>query len=194
MGKSIKDRLRQNAAEGKGQPTRSVPIFLGADLDLVERYQAVTDLLSQEEAGSGRRKAPRLGDVSDHSALEAELEELRAKLADAQVVFRLRGIDDGRWDRLVAQHPPRKVDDQIDPRDRSTGWNSATFPIALLRATVIDPDLDDEDWRLLLGTEDIDGQLSSGQLEQLVLAAIGISRGAIDIPFWSVASKATPNS
>lgn len=195
MTLSAKERIKR-----AGPTTKTVWIWLGADLDLLDEYEATELELAEAQkpsdslAGNGP-----VGDIkARHDALRAQLDEYR-------MGFRLRGLDDGRWRRLVEAHPARRVDNEVHPHDR-IGWDASTFPAALVRAATVSPDLDDEDWEALLGPDAEarkrleeqglpvpEGILTSTQLDELSAAAFKLSRHEVDIPFSPAVSPLSPS-
>ncbi|SBT64217.1 hypothetical protein GA0070622_1187 [Micromonospora sediminicola] len=171
---TIKERIR-NARP----TTRTVPVWLGADLDLVDEYEAAVAAL--EEA---RKPGDSLAGNGSPAAAEQRVTELRAELDKFRVDFRLRGLDDLRYAQLLRDHPAR-VDEATGKTVEAdeAGWNRDTFPAALVRLAVVDPDLDDEDWTALLGDENTLGVLTSRQLDQLATVAFQLTRQTVDIPF-----------
>lgn len=163
-------------------PERTVPICLRGDL------AAQFDELERQLAESLRTPAASLaGDGSGEIA--ERMEELRRQMLDDTTPFRLRAMPKPRWRQFVGEHPPRKGDDgEVDERDRIIGVNVDSFYTALIRASVVDPDLDDEDWDALLGD---DGVLTSRQFDDLADAAWGLNRREVDIPFSPAASRMT---
>jgi hypothetical protein len=107
-----------------------------------------------------------------------------------------------RWREFVAEYPPRQADDgTVDPRDQHVGVDTDEFFPALIRRSVFDPQLDDEDWRVLLGDSEAervrrekagkpveDGKLTDRQFDQLADAAWGLNRRDVDVPFSPAAS------
>jgi hypothetical protein len=179
---SIKERIRQSAPV-----TKPVTVWLGADMGLVEEYEEI-----EAELKNLRPNDSLAGDGG--GPLRDRLAELRQELDQFAVVFRLRGLDDGHYESLLSQHPPRRKDDGVDPRDLRFGWNIATFPAALVRASTVEPELDDEDWRLLIGQEGVPGKLTAGQLDELAGVAFRLSKHPVDVPFSSAASPSRPSS
>jgi len=188
---TLKEKLRRNQQAGRGLPTKTVTVWLGVDHDLIGEYEREQAKL--EETNTPQR-GRRLSDGSGKAAIEARLAELREQLEQYAEPFKLRALDDRAYDRLTAQHSPRKAEDGGTHPDDRGGWNAETFPEALIRAVVVEPELDDEDWTLLLGDDEHSGQLSSGQQEMLFLEALALSRTRADVPFWHAASPKTPAS
>lgn len=166
---SLKERIR------RGGPTRTLTVWIGADLDLLDEYERLSNP-TPDQATSLAGAAP--------TVENPRLAELRALLAEYEVQFKLRGLDSRRWNKLVAAHAPRlDADGTILKEDRAIGANMATFPDALVRAATVCPDLDDEDWAALLGDEDTEGSLTPGQLDELSAAAFSLAKVGPDIPF-----------
>lgn len=170
--KSVKERIRT-----AGPTTRTVPVWLGADMDLVEKYQAAKAEL--EEASPAKT----LDGAGGKAEIETRMTALRKQLEEFRVDFKIRGLSDRRYERLLAEHPPRKAEDgSVHPKD-NLGWDRTTFPAALVRAATVEPELDDDDWLVLLGDDEQDGQLTGGQFDDLAAAAFRLSQHAIDVSF-----------
>lgn len=181
----IKERIRK-----AGPTTRTHRVWLGADLDLVDEYEAAVQAL--EEAKKPGDSLAGRGSVAD---AEQRVAELRAKLDEFAVDFKLRGLDDLNWSRLLDQHQPRKdADGKVDEQDVEFGYNLETFPPALVRAATVEPVMDDEDWQALLGGENTLGLVTSNQLQELFKVAFRLTRHAVDVPFSPAVSKPTRSS
>jgi hypothetical protein len=166
-------------------PERTVSICLRGDL--VAEFEE----LERQLAEAIRTPATSLeGDGS--GPIAERMEELRRQMLEDTTPFRLRAMPKPRWRAFVGEHPPRKGDDgEIDDRDRIIGVNVDTFYTALIRASVVEPALDDEDWEALLGD---DGVLTSRQFDDLADAAWGLNRREVDVPFSPAASRMTRGS
>lgn len=176
---SVKERIRRG-----GTPTRTVPVWLGADLDLLDEYER---LQAEKPAAVVTSLA---GGSTNEVPTSDRLAELRELLGEYLVEFRLRGLAAKPWGKLAAAHPPRtEPDGSILKADRVLGANMETFPAALVRAATVSPELDDEDWLALFGDDNTDGQLTPGQLDALSAAAYGLSKHDADVPFWSAGSS-----
>jgi hypothetical protein len=165
-------------------PERTVLICLRSDLvTIFERLQA--DLVAAEKTAA---TVDSLAAGPDLSTQRAELDELREEMKRFTVPFMVRALPRRQFRALLAAHPPRKGDDgKVDPADWQ-GVNNATYFDALIRATTVSPELDEETWQLLL-----DEKLSDAQYEALADAAFDISREKIDLPFSSTASSPIPS-
>ncbi|WP_229401912.1 hypothetical protein [Micromonospora okii] len=172
---NIKDRIKSARL-----PERTVPICLRGDLtaefeDLERQLEDAlrTPATSLEGDGAG--------------SIAERMEVLRQQMRDDTTAFRVRAMPPPRWRAFCAEHPPRKTDaGEVDERDRLIGVNVETFYEALIRKSVVEPALDDEDWAALLGD---DGVLTDRQFADLADAAWSVNRREVDIPFSLVASR-----
>lgn len=172
--KSAKDLIRSGKL-----PERSVPVCLHADL--VAEHEATERELGQERERPGKR----LDAGSKVRELSERLTALEARMAEHTIDFRLRAMPRPKWKAFVAEHPPRKTDaGEVDERDKFIGVNTEMFFPALVRASVVEPELDDEDWALLL-----DERLTDRQFDELSNAAWSLNRGEVDVPFSRAASR-----
>jgi hypothetical protein len=187
---TYKTRLKQfRAAE------RSVPICLRGDL-----------VAEWEEAD---RALKRLQDQPDDSLegagtqpLVERIEALQAQMSEHTDNFRVRALGGPKFRALRNAHPPRRGEDGNPlEEDAALGVNRETFYPALLRAAVVEPALDDDDWRELFGDDDAerarreaagepveDGLLTDYQFQELAYTAWVLNAGAIDVPFSRAAS------
>lgn len=181
---SLKEKIR------RGPATEVVPMWVGADMTLVREYEAAQAALEADTADDDSLAGP---EVTKPETTE-RMREIQEELADYLIEFRVRAVDPKRWNKLLEKHPPRTDDEgKADPRDR-TGWNMETFPPALIRAATVSPELDDDDWRVLLGDETTEATLTGGQIDQLSAAVLRLSQFHINIPFARAASPTTPSS
>lgn len=179
------------------RPGKTVPIVLGCgelyarweELDAELQRLARTPVLDKRLGGGDEAKARRV--AAEITALE---EEMRA----SEVPFKLRALAEPDWLALCSKHPPRKAKDgSIHERD-TMGVNVDAFAEPAIRACVISPELDDEDWRLLFRPTAEEKKaglgLASGQLDKLFYAVWTINRQTADIPFSSRAFGMTRSS
>lgn len=179
---SMKERLRRAQQAGGGLPTRTMNVWLGVDVALLEEYLAATAAADQSPDAAPRGR--RLGQAAPVVEAQQRAAELREQLEEFRVAWKVRALDSREWAKLLAAHPPRKSGDEVDPVDANVGWNSETMPPALVRAATVDPVLDDEDWKLLLGDDfGTPAQLSWGQIDSLAVAVFNLTKKSIDIPF-----------
>lgn len=178
-------------------PETVVPVCLQADL--VAEFEAAERELEMQQrvpritlAGSGRER-----EISER------IEALRQQMLDHTIDFRLRAMPREVWREFVAQHPPRKGDDgKPVESDKYIGLNVDTFFVSLVRQSVIEPELDAEDWRGLLGDDKQErarraaagepaapGVLTDRQFDDLQNAAWKLNRHEVDVPFSLAASR-----
>lgn len=156
-------------------PERTVLVCLR--LDLVARMEQ----LDRELVAAKRRgDDDSLASGSRQRELSEQLEALTAEMNDKSVRFTLRALGRRPYRKLRDKHPPREDNDA----DRIAGFNQDTFHEALLRASVVDPDLDDAQWRRFL-----DEMITQGQYETLYLTAMSLNHRDVDVPFSPTASK-----
>lgn len=141
--------------------------------DLAGQYEALARKLKEAEIGNSLAGNP------ERHRLRDEMERLREEMVAATVPFRLCAMPAPEFQDLWDAHPPRRKGDEVDPRDEAVGFNRSTLFPPLIRACVVEPQLDEEDWEGLLGK---DG-LSDGQFADLALAALSVNRRPVDVPF-----------
>jgi hypothetical protein len=166
-------------------PQRTVRICLRGDL--AERWEQLSERL--EGARAAQPSASLAG--TGIPALSAEMDALTAELHDATVEFTVRGLSRADWRELEAAHPPRRDPATGEPvkEDAERGHDTNTFYDALIQACVVSPEITAEQWQHLLGKV-----LNEGQLSQLASAAVVVSRGTVDVPFFTAVSPQSPNS
>lgn len=188
---------------GARLPERTVHLCLRADLvaeheELDGQLSKLVDKPVAKFAGDGRGE------------LKQRIEALEAEMTAATYPFRFRALPKPAWRAFVAAHPPRKDDaGEVDEADALIGVNRETFFDVLVRRCCIDPVLDDQGWRKLLGDSEAEqarltaagreheieeGKLTDRQLDRLSDAAWGINRRDIDVPFSRAASRLNQTS
>jgi len=136
----------------------------------------------------------------DTSEVDAEIEKVKEEQRAHTFDFRLRELDYRRWDKLETSHPPRD--------GHNERVNPDTFFPALIRASVVEPRLDNEDWADLLGVRRThpgdcpsdtetdnehctcrDAVLSKSQFGMLTDTAVALNgRKDAAVPFSAIAS------
>lgn len=189
--KSIKEMLK--AAK---LPETTVPLCLRGDLQ-ADFEQAERDL-----AEAQRRPADSLAGTGTRAIAE-RIEDLREQMQEHTVDFRFRALSRHAWKALRDKHPPRRKEDgSPDERDMAVGANLDAFFDELIRVSLVEPELDADDWRTLLGDSDEererreaagepveDGTLTDRQWNQLGDAAWTLNRSEVSVPFSRAASK-----
>jgi len=186
---TIKDKIKAASL-----PERTVSVCLNGAL--VGEFEAADRQLQEALRRPG---SDSLDGGSDTRELAQRTEDLRQRMLDGSVDLRLRAMGRTRWRKFIASHPPRQDDDGVvDQRDRNIGINVDTFYPALIRASVVGPELDDEDWLGLLGgvrkgedgeDEEVEGTFTSRQFDELASAAWDLNRDTVDVPFSRAASR-----
>lgn len=148
-------------------PEKTVPLCLAGHL------QARFEELERQLKAAQDSPARKLTDVGPQAIAE-QMEALRGEMAESVVVFTLRALPSDEWRVLVAKHPSE---------DPMLKYNADTLGPALVRRSVIDPQVSEEQWARLGKV------LSDGQWEQLTDAAWALNRRAVDVPFSLAASQ-----
>lgn len=181
------------------RPERTVPICLRGDLVAeFEELDAKLAALTTDRPADSRLNS---GPVAEAKRIALAMADLQEQMRASTVTFRLRALKPSRWAELRAEHPPRQGEDGKVLDEDTMGINSATFFEPLIRESVVSPVLDDDDWKILLNSdEDGAGQaaedegargLSDQQLDLLGGAAWSVNRRGVDIPFSRAASRMT---
>lgn len=185
--------------KGAKLPEASHPVCLRADLTAeFEALERELELL---------RKQPRQSDSLAGDPLRGlvlKIEEIQKEMTAATYPFRLRALPKSKWRALVAEYPPRK-DDKGDPlpEDAQIGIHKEAFLDALIKVSVIDPEMTDQQWRKLIGDSDDEkrqlkaegkeeeieeGALTDRQYSDLCDEAWFLNRGEVSVPFSRAAS------
>lgn len=170
------------------RPEKIVPVCLRGHL------QAEWDQLkARYDAGPGEDDRAMLSERATKRRVADEMARVEAEMRAGTVEFRLRALPRRRtpgmpkeqlvWQELVDKHPPRKdANGKPDQRDAALGINVQSFFEELVRASVVEPRLSDEQWSKL------DAKLSDAQWQQLANAAWQLNRAEVDVPFSRAAS------
>ncbi len=162
------------------RPEKTVPITL--DVGLADEFERTEKALE-----AALDKPARLDGNPEARQLAEKLAELREPMEASRLDFRLRALPRNKWLALKDEHPPRKdgTSGEVIPKDLF-GVNLDTFFPALVKMSVVAPELDDDDWAALL---DDDGVLNDGQFNKLGVAAFALNEGDVDIPFSLAGSR-----
>lgn len=179
-GKSTLPNFKTMLAGAK-LPEKTVPVCLRADL--VAEFETAERELKERQRVENNSLNSGVGDLVDR------IESLRAQMKTNTYPFRLRAMPKPAWRKLIAEHPPRRDGDEIHESDRLIGINVSTFFEALVRVSVVDPPLSDDEWKKL-----VEETLTDGQFDTLSDAAWGLNRGEVDVPFSRAASSLSRTS
>lgn len=159
---------------------RTTPLCLRGDL-----VAQIEDLERQLAEAQQSDRGDSLASGGPARALAEEIEALREQMRDGTVVFRLRSIGRRAFQALIAAYPPRRDDDgrPLDG-DARLGANAETVWDPVLRASLVEPELNPDQL-----THILDEVLSDGQYDRLAALAWAVNRGEVDVPFSSAASR-----
>lgn len=179
-------------------PTRTVQVCLKGDLlaNLIVATEELEDALTR--AADDLAVRMQLASTDEERAELADRDRLLKSIAGqqqaldvaqgavraAQLPFQLRAVPEWRLTEIATEHPPR--DGVKDDQDR--GVNGETYNMALLRESLVDPKPDDEQW------EQLRRLLHYSQTEQLVDAAVSLSRRRVSLAPFSLGSAKTGSS
>lgn len=169
--------------KGARRPEKVTPICLRGDLQV--EFEAAEKALVE-----AMRPADSLAGNGPVAEIVARIEALQAEMSEHTLQVRMRGLPRPEWKDLIAAHPPRRAEDNtIDERDKYVGLNMDSFFPAMIRACTVSPEMDDDDWELLLGPA-----LTDAQFDALSDAAWGLNRSDVSVPFSRVASQIAQTS
>lgn len=168
---SLKDKIK-----GAVMPERVIEICLHTDLR--EQWEAADLELRESMAAAAMDK--RLNTGGKNRELAQRVEALQEAMQEHVIAFTLRALTKRAWDELNRAHPPR--DDNAE--DAAVGVNIETFFDAAIKACTISPELDDEDWALLL-----DDRLTAGQYAELQNAMMALNTRRASVPNSLAASR-----
>ena len=153
-------------------PETTVPVCVRGDLaaEVETLDKRLTALNGQSDRLVGNPEAREFAE---------QIEDLRQEMTDSTVVLRLRALPHRDYAKLEAAHKPRDGEDG----DKRTGFNLETFPAALIRASIIDPDLDEDTF------EGLAAVLTFQQWDNLFTEAYMLNRREVAIPFSASASR-----
>ncbi|HET8717402.1 MAG TPA: hypothetical protein VFM50_06590, partial [Nocardioidaceae bacterium] len=176
-GKATLKSFKAMLAEAK-LPERTVAICLRGDL-VAQHEQAERDLETAQKAQTDSLAGSGAG------AIVERIEALEAQMRDSTYPFLLRALPRHEFRTLMTGHPPRKTDDGGVVQEDALGVNRETFFPAMIRASVVDPELSDDEW-----TDLLDARLTDHQFQELAWTAWALNANEIDIPFSLAASRA----
>ena len=166
--------------KGAKLPEASHPVCLRADL--------VADFEAAERELEALRKKPNHGaslEGDGTGRLVRRIEELQQEMEGAQITFRLRALPKSKWRQLVAAYPPRRDPETNDPipEDVQIGVNREEFLDALLKVSIVEPEISEEQW------PDFLNKVTDRQYSDLCDEAWFLNRGEVSVPFSRAVSQ-----
>lgn len=159
-------------------PERTVDLCLRGDL------QAEWEALQTQLQDAQRAEPTSLADPAPAADLEEQIRQLEETMSASVLTLRLRALNRKEFQDLALKHPPRE-DHRLD---KMYGLNIETFNAELVQASCVDPQLDEDQWRQLLGV------LTPGQYKTLTDTCDVLNHSPVDVPFSSNGSPRAPNS
>jgi predicted RND superfamily exporter protein len=134
----------------KKKPARKT-IWVAGDSELAEELSELQERLSREEnmtrsipEGSSRREDA----LERLEELRAEVEAKRAQVRETSIKFVLQAIPRKKYEEILEAHPPtaKQVEDYKSGGNKdSIEFNPDTFPMALIAACTVEPDVEHEE-------------------------------------------------
>lgn len=151
--------------------TATVNVYVGDYHDRLDHLER--RVLEAADSFDGRSAT--LDETPEHLALAAEYDALAAEASKHRVEVTLRALGRKQSKELRAAHPPRSGDSATDMQVRGDlvmGVNEETFKDELVRASVIAPEM----------TEDDFDNLSEGAFSVLYATALDLTYGVPEDP------------
>jgi hypothetical protein len=172
MTKDIKQLLKEAKL-----PERTVVLCLNQDLN--------SALEAKERELGVALSGPNMASLNGAAfpELRAEIASLKDQMIDSQVEFRFRALGRNAYAAIIKNNPPTEGD-KVDEQN-GFAWDEVTE--LLVRQCLIEPELDEDDWKTLLGDDkdpNSPGILSSAQYDLLATIAWKVNRRDVDVPFW----------
>lgn len=165
-------------------PRRTVEICLAGDL--VAEFE---NLERQLDEAARRPASDSIEDDGGVTAIAEQMEALRQQMREDSHTFVVQALPRPAYQRLKDEHPPRESEDgEIRREDVILDANYDTFLTPLLRASLVDPVLDDATWA------DLESKISDSQFNALVNAAVTVNKGGLSVPFSRAASAILSSS
>lgn len=171
---------------GAKLPERTVELCLNGDL-IAKHEEAERELEAAEKTAVDSLAGTGAGPIIERiDALEAEMQEATQTFTLRALPHRRSPKDDRpTYRELMKAHPPRRAaDGEVVESDAESGYNVDAFNEALVRLSVIDPVLDEDDWAELFTV------ISEGQFSVLAVASLLLNRSPVSVPFSQAASEA----
>lgn len=170
-------------------PEETVPICL--DGKLVRRWEALRDHIAADTPAQPANDQRLVSKPARHPQQD-ELDQLTEQVRAKNLPWVIRAMDRDKFAEFVAmpEFAARKdAKGEVNPRDRSLGVNTDVFIPALVKASLVDPDVEpDGRW------ERLRPHLANSQMMRLFNAAWSINNEDRDVPFSPGGSPSQPSS
>lgn len=176
-GKSTLKNFKQMLAEAK-LPETTVPTCLRGDL--AAQHEQLNEQLERLETEAVDSLAGNGG-----AELAEQIRELEQQMRDSTYPIILRALSKPEFRTFLAKFPQRRDGEGkvTNDLDEVYGFNTEDGFEALVRLSIVDPDLDADDFDELMT------KLTETQFASLVVAAWRLNKGDIDVPFSRAASR-----
>jgi hypothetical protein len=150
------------------------PYSVCLEPDLVREHE---DLLEQRTAVQEAGRDSLAG--ADTRELDQRIAELETQMTANTLTVWLRALPRPEFRALADKHPPRKDEDgKLTHQQDVIGVNYESFFSALLRLSIVEPELDAETVDLLL-----DERLTDRQWQDLTDVVWNLNRVTVNVPF-----------
>ncbi|VXC08800.1 hypothetical protein [Aeromicrobium sp. 9AM] len=157
--------------------TTVVTIYQGDYLDRIRHLERKYEAALESEKSSSR---PLAADGESSTDIADQHAELVAEAEVSALDIKVKALGRRKWRELVAAHPPRE-----DSRsDQAVGVNEDTFKDVLIAASVVEPDLSEDDL----------DQLSDIDNDRLYFAAFALNRAEAPSPKAHLVSPTSTES
>lgn len=153
-------------------PESTVALCLRGDL------AAEFERLEAEMLATKDTPLDRLVGNPEATAIAKRMEALREEMAESTVTFRLRAKSRKDFRQFLVTHAPREG----NADDRAMGFNIDTYFDDLVRESIVDPVLSEEQW------EALSEALTANQWMHLQNAAVELNQDEVSVPFSHAAS------
>ena len=158
-------------------PRRTIQHCVRGDL-VAEVERLERDLMNTRSPDSRLTGNPEARKIAER------IEAVREEMQDSTIEFVLQALPRRSFQKFCVAHPPRDGNDE----DRALGFNTETFHDDLVRASIVEPELSDEQWETLAD------RMTSAQWQEFVTASQLLNIEKVSVPFSLSASAALQRS
>jgi hypothetical protein len=181
-----KSKVNAKALIRRRKP-RTLEYRVCVDPDLVREYEAA--VAERDAARSGPRDSLAAGAVPD--GLEQRIADLLTQVEANTIPLTFKALSRPEFRALRDAHPPKKDADGNFVRvvDSRLGVDADGFGEPLVRASLVAPELDDDDVTAL-----INEVLTDGQWDDVFTKVWNLNVETVDVPFSPAGSETMPSS